>query len=297
MAKQPPFLRWFLPAVLLYTVGFIVATFYDLRINVAVYTPGSLFAILMEAFGWYPAFLPPILLALLYTVQPGHAAHTRPWLRVPCGVVAATGLAFLYLVSFGYLAKRGLLVDGADPATWLWTATAVMASATFLLIVTRFAEITRKKLSFFAIFGTLYLIIGQIILYFFKFVWGRPRFDDMLALGSFALFRPWYLPLGPGGTSLPSGHTGNAAGILILIILCDLFPNWNRRKRLVTALCWGYIGAMAVARIIIGRHFLSDTLAASAMMGLAFYTLKNANKYRLCLQKTLKNTAKLPGEP
>lgn len=293
MTKQSTFLRWFLPAVLLYTVGFAVAAVYDLPIDLVVYTPGSLYGAVMEAFGWYPAFLPPILLALLWLTQPrGAGAH--PWLRVAGGAVAAVGVAVLGMVSMRYLAGRQRTGGMGDPVFWVWVGLMVIFWSGILVFVTKTGPKTRVKLSFFALTGCRFLIAGQIAVYLIKFIWGRPRFDDMISSGTLENFRPWYLPFGPGGSSFPSGHTANAAGALILLMLCDLFPAWNRRKRLVQIGCWGYIAAMAAARILIGRHFLSDTLAASVIMGLIFYAIHNSKLYRKDLRATLEKAAGHP---
>ena len=48
---------------------------------------------------------------------------------------------------------------------------------------------------------------------------------------------------------------------------------WNRRRTLVWALCWAYVAFMALCRLVIGRHYLSDTLAAAFVMLLLYLCL------------------------
>ena len=142
--------------------------------------------------------------------------------------------------------------------------------------------------------GTVYAVANQVATYLLKFIWSRPRFDDMLAEGTQHLFRHWFMPFGSGGSSFPSGHTANAAGIFALLFLCDVFPALGRHRRLVTAGCWLYVALMAFSRILIGRHFLSDTLAASALMALLFYAVHHSKRYRQGLPALLESAASLP---
>ena len=294
MTKRTPFLRWFIPAALFFAAGFVVAALYDLPINLAVYNPRSFFGAMMEAFGWYPAFLPPIMLGLLWAGQLRNVGWPL-WRRFAGAAVAMVGISVLSVVSLKYLIERHWIMGWKDPAMALWAGIPVIAALLFLIAMTRWGQATRQKLAFSAFTGCFYLFSGQTIVYLAKFIWARPRFDDMIFLDSLEFFRPWYLPFGPGGSSFPSGHTANAAGILGLLLLCDLFPAWNRQKPLVQVVCWGYIAAMAGARILIGRHFLSDTLAASAIMGMLFYALHTSKIYKSALHKTMKNTAHLQG--
>lgn len=276
-------------------VGLALGTFWDFEITQALYAPTNTFAILMEAFGWYPTFLPPILLAILWLTSPKEA-KIAIWQRVLCGAGAILALALLYYVSYGYLVKRDLIAGNLDPVAILWAATAIAASAIFAVGISRFSPATKKKLVFFGGVGTVYLLFAQLVSYTFKFIWARPRFDEMLLNNSTDIFRPWYLPFGPGGSSFPSGHTANAAGVLMLLVLCDLFPNWQSRKKLVFAVCFGFVATMAFARIVIGRHFLSDTVAAFALMWLVFCAIKGSPQYKTALLNQIKTHAANPKE-
>lgn len=285
---------WVLPGVALFVLGFVVAGLWDMPIDVALHPAGqgNAFAVLMEAFGWYPAFVPPILLAMLWGTQRGLPAG-RWWQLVVCNVVWAGGCGALYFVSWKYLVERGWLMAQGDARVWVWLAAGVAVAAACFVLVLRLGPELRARLVFFGLWGSVYMAANQVVVYGVKTLWARTRFDDMVAMGSFADFTPWWQPLGQGGSSFPSGHTANAAGILVLLVLCDVLPRMGSHRKLVTALCWAYIAAMAFARILIGRHFLSDTLAASLIMGGLLFVMRRIPPYQKSLARARQNP---PGE-
>lgn len=285
MTRRAQFLRWFVPAALLFAAGFAVATRWDLPITKALYNPGNLFARLMEAFGWLPAFVPVLVYALLWAnrkKEPGWA----PWQPVLGWVVALCGFGALYHTVYGYLAKRGLAAGFMDVRSWLWLALGLGAAVGVCLWVRGLPTGMRGKIRAWALCGSVFMVANQVAVNLVKMIWQRTRFDTMIAAGmlNFEAFTPWVLPFGNGGSSFPSGHTANMAGIFMLVVLCDLFPAWNRRRKLVYALCWAAIAVMAFARLMIGRHFLSDTLAAAALVAGLFYALRRSPVYKQALK-------------
>ncbi len=278
---------WLLPAALWFAAGFAVAARWDLAIDQALYSPENLMARLFEAFGWLPAFLPALLLTMLWAAE-GRATLRRRW-QMPMGLVLALagGTALCY-VCYHYLEKRGLAGGGpGNPRGWLWLALALaLFIAAFVWVMRQGAE-RRKKLFFFAYTGTAFLCLNLALTNLLKLLWQRPRFDEMLAGGSLAAFRPWFLPFGAGGSSFPSGHVANACGVFLLLVLCDVFPALGRHRGLVTIVCWGFLSLMALSRILIGRHFLSDTLAAAGLVALLFFFLHRSKSYRRGLARVL----------
>ena len=130
------------------------------------------------------------------------------------------------------------------------------------------------------------LLAGLAAINIIKAVWQRTRFDDMLTAagggfeGAFAQFTSWMQPFGNGGSSFPSGHTAAACSVFILTLACDVCLKWNRRRTLVWALCWAYVAFMALCRLVIGRHYLSDTLAAAFVMLLLYLGMRKTKWYR-----------------
>ena len=273
-------LFWIIPAVVLFGAGFALSARWDLQIDQAVYSPQNLLACLFEAFGWLPAFLPIILLGMLWAAEGYHATKKRWRLALGC-LVVFVGLAVLYNTCYHYLEKRGLAEGVGDARKWLWLAFGVAVALAAFWWVFRQQKAMRYKLVFFAMTGSVYMVANQVVINILKSIWQRTRFDTMVAAGDgFAAFTPWYLPFGNGGSSFPSAHTANAGGIFVLIILCDLFPAWNRHRVLVYCICWVYVALMGVTRIIIGRHFLSDVLAAAGVMAILLFALRRTKTYK-----------------
>ena len=59
----------------------------------------------------------------------------------------------------------------------------------------------------------------------------------------------------------------------------------NRRRTAVWAGCWAYVVVMGVSRVVIGRHYPSDTLAAMFVMTLLLFAVRSSRPYRRRLEK------------
>ena len=121
---------------------------------------------------------------------------------------------------------------------------------------------------------------------------GRMRYRAMNALGDFSHYTPWYkingarnvgadgnivygdlnksgLLFGASDTckSFPSGHTYCAAMSFVLICLPDMFE--RLKKRWIKAVCWTvptvYTLTVAICRIVVGAHFMSDVLIGGTL--------------------------------
>lgn len=277
--------RWFLAlGAALLCAGLAAAALWDLEIDRVLYSPGFLPAVLMEAFGWFPQYLPAVLLCACVALD---GARRAP-LRAAGSLLALAGSGGLLYMGAHYLAKRGL------PALFvtLWTvllggvALGVCALALYLS-----RGEGRKKLEFVCLWGTVYLLAGLAVVNLIKAIWQRTRFDDMLAAaggsfeGAFTQFTSWLQPFGSGGSSFPSGHTAAACSVFVLTLACDVCPKWHRRRTLVWGLCWAYVAFMALCRLIIGRHYLSDTLAAAFVMTLLYVLMRKTKWYRAGAQR------------
>ena len=137
----------------------------------------------------------------------------------------------------------------------------IMIPASLALIITRLTAIIPEKtlaelfvpalVTFFAALAVL------ITVQFTKMLWGRIRFRDFGE--DISRFVPWYkIDFFSGYNSFPSGHTANMAIIFA-------FPLWLAaigKSRKTVVISYVVIGictaAMAISRIFIGAHFLSD---------------------------------------
>ena len=234
--------RWFLAlGAALLCAGLGAAALWDLEIDLALYSPGFLPAVLMEAFGWFPQYLPAVVLCVCIALD---GARSMP-LRAAGGLLAVAGSGILLYMGAHHLVKRGM----SGPSITLWTVLlGGLSLGICALALYRSRSGGRKKLEFVCLWGTV--------------------------------FTSWMQPFGNGGSSFPSGHTAAACSVFILTLACDVCLKWNRRRTLVWALCWAYVAFMALCRLVIGRHYLSDTLAAAFVMLLLYLGMRKTKWYR-----------------
>lgn len=272
MYKQKLSPVWCLAGALVCAAGLAAGAVWDLPLDVALFAPDRLGPVLMEAFGFYPVYLSVVLgLACL-----ARDAHRDAPVRVLCGALAALGAAGLALYSAHELSKRAL----APLAPLLIAGVWAVLAACILFGLARCQRAALRRLQFVCAWGAAYLAATLAAVFLLKLLWGRMRFDDLRAAGSFDAFTAWFEPFGPGGSSFPSAHTAAACGVLVLVLLCDVFPAWARRRTFVWAACWIYVAGMAVCRMVSGRHFLSDTVAAALVCGALFLALERCAPYR-----------------
>lgn len=260
--------------LVLFAAGMAAGALWDLALDEWLHSPGSAPAIFMEAFGWYPLYLPPLL--WLGTVV---WRKSRPgWMRAGAALCGAAAVGVMGYMSLHYLGKRQ--VAAAWPLLILVWAVMLAGAFALLALARRRGPAFAKKLHFAVWWGTVYMALNNIFINALKLLWNRTRFDDMLAAGDFSAFTSWLHPLGNGGTSFPSGHTAAACSIFVLVLLCDVFPGWHKRRLLVWAACWAYVGGMALSRLVMGRHFLSDTVMAAFVMTVLFLLMTKSKWYK-----------------
>lgn len=110
--------------------------------------------------------------------------------------------------------------------------------------------------------GVLYFAFELCGITIIKGIWGRGRYDDLLAMGALFNYTPWYAPqFFTGNTSFPSGHTAFSFGVFLLYLLALRLEKFRGGA---FALCSGYVVCMAFSRIVMGRHYVTDVLAAIA---------------------------------
>lgn len=91
-----------------------------------------------------------------------------------------------------------------------------------------------------------------------KLLWGRVRFVNLGP--GLSGYTPWYVPAGVGaGRSFPSGHA--AMGFLPAPVPLFLAARGRRRAALLAwAALLGYGVTVAWGRVVLGQHYLTDTL-------------------------------------
>ncbi len=264
-----PSKRVLLTAAAVFLVMLAVGSFADYPISLALYNPDNTPGRLLAGFGEYPAALgfaaagamllsarsrEKRLLRVLQTIagcwfilSGGAMAAVLPtgyldipvWLAALIGV-GCTGLTVWEVVSLCQDADRGIVLRVA---------------AVFLLVI--FADI--------------------LVVNFIKIPWGRARMR-LVASDARAYFMPWWQPgtelrdaLTAAGVpkeefkSFPSGHSANSSSLMLLSLLPVLRPQWKHRQAVPFCVGFGWALAVAVSRIVMGAHYLSDTAVGFAV--------------------------------
>ena len=133
-----------------------------------------------------------------------------------------------------------------------------------------FSEKHRDTLRQIAVLSIIVMFVQITAIEGMKYLWGRVRFRDLLAAGSYDAFTPWYKINGINGNkSFPSGHTAGAGMSYLMMAFPYLSEKWKKRKTLCFAIPLIYTSVVAFTRLIMGAHYLSDV----AMGGIVSFTI------------------------
>lgn len=267
-----PSKRVLLAAALILLTMLTVGSSADYPISLALYHGGNLPGQVLAGFGEYPAALGfsaagamllsahnrgrrlagmlQIIAGCWFILSGGAMAAALPtgYLDIPVWLAVLIGVGCTGLTVWGML----ILCRGADRKTVLRVA------AAFLLVIS--ADI---------------LVVNLI-----KIPWGRARMR-LVASDARAYFMPWWQPgtelrdiLTAAGVpkeefkSFPSGHSANSSILILLTLLPVIRPSLARRQTVLFCTGFGWALAVAVSRIVMGAHYLSDT-AVGLAVGLA----------------------------
>ena len=251
----------------------IIGSIWDLPISKFLY-PGreSSFGQFFAAFGELPAFLAMTSAGVLLFVN-------RARLRKSWNVLFVAASAVLVLGGLGLSIHEA--TDNV-PALPLWVAALVTVftaalCAVLLLILTDGCQM-KTLLRFICVLA--FVSIGTMLLInVIKIPWGRPRMRLLVETGNESYFMPWWKlgislksKLVADGVSsdefrsFPSGHTGCAACAMLMILLPTLGKRLRGKERLCLCIGLAWTLIVAVSRLMMGAHFLTDVTAAVAAM-------------------------------
>lgn len=247
----------------------VIGSIWDFPISKAVYDPGNPFGLFFAGFGEYPAALGFAaggamllsarnrekrlvgvlqMIAGCWFILSGAAMAAmlpKGYLDISTGLSVGIGLICTALTVWGV----ARLCRGADRNT------VIRVAAVFLLVI--FADI---------------LMVNLI-----KIPWGRARMR-LVAVDDRAYFMPWWQPgkslrdiLVAAGVaaeefkSFPSGHTANASSLMLLCLLPMLRPRLAAKQTLLFLIGFFWTVLVGVSRIIMGAHYLTDTIVGFAV--------------------------------
>ncbi len=157
-----------------------------------------------------------------------------------------------------------------------WLIILVMTlTLTFLLrfIVENIPKKTIHKLFSAALFTAIAVSVLLISATTLKVIWGRIRLSELVEANSLDGFTAWYRPnFFSGSHSFPSGHTANAALLMLIPLWIGNAPETRRRRSAIYFAAMAWAAIMGISRLFCGAHYLTD-VCCGFLLGFAVVEL------------------------
>ncbi len=259
--------KWsYLAVILLCRAALAAGAKYDWLITDTLYNPQNPLGLIMEAVGWLPIYL--------FIPFWGSAMMIRSKNSMT-GFVFGLVLLIASCSTFNYFICDHLVIRGVmrkiNPY-FCGIIGGAFSAGIFILMRSMKRSIVRK-IQIICSFAFVYMCGYLSVIFALKKIFGRDRYEDIIASGEY-VFAEWFKPVFfSSGSSFPSGHTASAMGVVILLLLPFIFKAFKNSKLPLFIGCYSYVLLMAFSRLIMGRHFLSDTAASVLVMTLLFIAL------------------------
>ena len=256
----------YLVVIVLCIAAMAVGAKYDWMLTDKLYNPQNGFGLFFEAVSWIPiyAFIP-----VLGACNMVRSKNNMTTFSVGAVLLISSCCIFAYMICDHYVARGAM--RRVNP--YMCGIIGGVVSAGLFLLVRSLKRSVIRKMQAVCAFGAVYMISYLGIIFALKAVFGRDRYEDIITSAEY-VFADWFKPVFfSSGSSFPSGHTAAAMGIVILLILPSIFKPFKELKLPLFVFCYVYAGLTALSRMIMGRHFISDTAAAILIMTIVFIVL------------------------
>lgn len=307
----------------IFTALVLIASYCDLSIS-KILTKGNLdagayisnngFGLFFEAVGSAPIYLMLSIGAAVWFWW--GIRHHKIWLSAIATIIIFAGFLLTCKDAFDYVLEAmsastngGIPVEEGFRDSFYVIAVAALLAVGFTALLI-FAWKNVKAETNDAMFKWLFIIIGVVAFYLLvsliKSPVGRMRFRTMNAAGDteFTQFTSWWVSNGkrtpyellPSDQckSFPSGHTYSAAVIYTIICLPDMIKSWDKKWIRFTLWAVAIIvtGLVAISRIVVGAHFMSDVLFGGTISFLVMMILREAIIFKGAHLKAVFNKVK-----
>lgn len=230
-------------------VSLVAASFYDLKIDIALNNPDNPFAVWLYRTGEFPSrLICPLAGAVIF-----RCSNKKP--TEICGVLLCLG-GSAYMGY--YISKHFFVEQFKTPFGVLW-GIGFGVTALYVGGFIKIPKSLKEPLLAIAVIGVAVMVVQLITVDVMKNLWGRVRFRDLLADGSYDKFTSWFAVNGKNGNkSFPSGHTAGAGMSYLLMLLPFVHKKWAGRRAFCFWCPFVYTSAVAFTRLVMGAHYLSD---------------------------------------
>ncbi len=249
-------------------IALAFATRYDLEISLAIADENSFFGRALEVLGEPPAIL---FTSFNFSLMFSHFVKKfhKTW----------KDILFAILTLVGSVGTVIFTVNTVSDYLHIGIAPGVLSSIIVGAIILNSLRISKESADkYFSVACRCAAVACAtfVIIWLIKLGWGRVRFRQLEDLADFT---PWYLPQGFNGYfSFPSGHTANATVICTAAYYLDFTPkNLAKIKPIVYLLLGIWVILLALSRVLVGAHYLSDVLFGGAITFALVYLAKPKN--------------------
>ena len=251
------------------TLLLIIFAFTDLQISNAIYNANSLYGLIFEAIGEFPAGV----IATFCTVSLILTREKKKSIKHNLGTI---GYGFM-LVLFSLMATM-LPIKYLNGPTLLIPILSVLYVIASYGIAKKISVTNKAELRQAAIVGVLTFFCVVITFNLIKMGWGRERYRHMVAEGSFEGFSYWFMRQGFTTNnefmSFPSGHSANGAIMIWLTLIPTFMPKLKNKQTLINTCVMVWIILVAASRVVVGAHFASDVTMGATITLITFSLLK-----------------------
>ena len=253
-----------IPAFGLLALMFMIGSIFDYQISDAVLHPNNWYGIFLAGYGQAPSSIcAAVAGCLLICIRPGNKKDIFFWIF---GTVLTLIAAIMLAVEpVKYMKGLSMIVS--------IVISLILVLITDILTIKMTKNADREDLKKFIILLVGTVILQLVIVNVIKVLWGRPRMR-MIVKTEEAAFQSWWV-IGSGMKeklmalgvaagefkSFPSGHTANSACAILLGALPLVNEKLVKRGKQLFLIGFLFAWMVAVSRIIVGAHFLTDVTA------------------------------------
>ncbi len=230
----------------------LAALFWDLELDKILNNPEDIFSIWFQNTGEIPSrLISPIAGTVLFYT------YKTKLERAAGLIICLGGSAYFgyYIGKYFFIEENKMLFS---IIYGLGFGIVCLILGQLINVPDKYRELIRKT----AILGIIVMFLQLAVVEGLKYLWGRVRFRDLIAAGSYDAFTPWYKINGINGNkSFPSGHTAGAGMSYLIMLLPYISDKWKNRTQICFWTAFIYTSVVAFTRLVMGAHYLSDVTA------------------------------------
>lgn len=233
----------------------IFASFKDFSISLSLYDPSNFLGIFLAAYGQFPVALVISIIACLKLKNDDYSFKAK----IIYILLKITAISYACISHIKYFSHNTLILSIFCIMLIFYLCD------NFILKISKDCTKEEIKNYLYVLFWSIVLML--VIVNGLKIIWQRPRMR--LIMNSNVGFKPWWklgnfslssMMISDEYKSFPSAHTSSASMLLLLCTLPYLNDKYATKENQLFLISTLLTICVAVSRIIMGAHFLSDVV-------------------------------------